>query len=132
MPKNDKTEPVDPDLSAEIAAEVTEKVDPPKDAPQLIPVAALTRRMRADFFNAQRSINTSMSAAMEGGEMHAAADSFEALAAMEEALRLVVIPPARGAYDRWVSHATDEDLAQLYRYYMQSFAPGEAQPSPTS
>lgn len=161
MPENSQNPEVpeveDPDLSAQIAAEepeVAEPVLPPSGAPTLIPVGALTRRQRADFFNKQRSMNfASAKAAKEAADeaeesgadqgqdegttvkvtsMAVAADSFEAMAAMEEALRVVVMPGAQKAYDRWVREASDADLSQLYRSYMANFKPGEAQPSPTS
>lgn len=130
-----------PGLASELVAEeVREKTEKPEGSPSFIPAGGLPRRTRADFFNAIRSINLSqaqqMQAKAEGEEsgvsMADAADAYEMLACMEEAMAIVVVPGAGPAFRRWAASATDGDMSQLFGWYMSEMSPGEAQPSPTS
>lgn len=130
-----------PGLSSQLVAEdVREKVDKPEGSPSFIPAAGLPRRTRADFFHAIRNIDLSQAKSMqdkaEGDEssvsMADAADAYEMLACMEEAMALVVVPGAGGAFRRWAASADDGDIGQLFGWYMSEMNPGEAKPSPTS
>lgn len=139
MPENtdhtpDAVEDDKPDQSAALVAEeVHEPAEKPEGAPGFVPLSGLPRRRRADFFQAIRSID--MEAVTSGEETLAtAADAYEMLACIEEAMAIVVLPlpGSKGAYEKWVNDAADEQLSQLFGWYMQEMSPGEAQPSPTS
>lgn len=130
-----------PGMAAELVAEdVREKTEKPEGSPSFIPAGGLPRRTRADFFNAIRSINLGQAQQMQakaeadeaGVSMADAADAYEMLACMEEAMAIVVVPGAGGAYRRWCAQASDGDIGQLFGWYMSEMSPGEAQPSPTS
>ncbi|WP_346007466.1 hypothetical protein [Janibacter terrae] len=130
-----------PGMAAALLAEdVREKTEKPEGSPSFIPAAGLPRRTRADFFQAIRSINLAQAEQMQakaegdgpGVSMADAADAYEMLACMEEAMAIVVVPGAGAAYRRWCSQATDGDIGQLFGWYMNEMNPGEAQPSPTS
>ena len=129
----DDDEP-DPGLSATIAAEASPVVERPAGMPTMMPPAMLDklRRQRADFWKYAMSPDVSALVDSNGRmDLRAAAPTYQALADIEDAFRVVVIPAGRAAYEKWVKTIDDETLLQMFSWYMQEMQPGEAKPSPS-
>ena len=100
----------------------------PEGTPGLWPFLQLPRRQKAQFFDAIKGFP-------EGGTIEAestfelAAKAMALAADVEDALRLV----ARDgdAFKAWLKKADDEALFELFRWYMERYQVGEAEPSPS-
>ena len=105
---------------------------PPADAPTLRPVASLSRRQRAEFFEPLKDVPMSDDGTIEvpGGAFAQGAAGFAMLAAIEDCLSILAID--RIAYEEWASQASDQKLMDLFGYVFSQMSPGEAQASPNS
>ncbi len=138
---NAGTEADQSDLSHDLASEAIERIEKPLGSPTFVPVAALTRlyETRAEFFRELRSVDLATISRYSSGELDLTdmsvsftlMDAFmSSVAAAMRAMRVVC--PDKGAFDRWVKAAGDEDRLTLLFWYMQEMQPGEAPASPSS
>lgn len=103
----------------------------PEGSPHFVsPAVALgsrNRELRAQFFRLIQPVNQLES--LDESDPEATAIAMDAMAGVEKAMRLVVLPAARPAYEKWVKSVDDETLMQLFAWYMAEYQPGEASPS---
>ena len=117
--------------SEALAAEAT--VRKPANAPEFLPMIALSRRQRAEFVRAlaaieKRSAALEAAASQESPDLDSGAVILEVLADIEDLLRVVAVD--KDAYDRWVSECDDEDLSAALTWYMERNPLGEPKASP--
>lgn len=132
---DDWTEPGDggerkpPTVTEEIAEEATR--ERPEGLPALMPFAVLysNRRKRAEFF--RYAFSPAIQELQEAGEesLSSIPAAMQAMADMEDALRLVVHPASKQVLDKWLRDIEDETLMQAFSWYMGQM--GEATASST-
>lgn len=127
---DDGTEEKPPTVTEEIADEATRVR--PEGLPTLMPFAVLysNRRKRAEFF--QCALSPAVQQLQEAGgedQLGSIPAAMQALADMEDALRLVVHPSSKQVLDKWLRDVEDETLMQAFHWYMGQM--GEATASST-
>lgn len=132
-----ETPQIDPSLSDQIAGEsgdTPDTIERPAGAPHLFPFMRLPRRLRAAFFRKLQNLPTddkgNLEIDMATMGIQGAADAFELLADLEDALKLAARDPKE--YANWATACDDGELVQLFGWYMQRFQPGEVSASPSS
>jgi hypothetical protein len=123
----------DPGLSADIASAELAAEAVPDGGEFLLPVSAVPRRTRGEFFSTIGGVDLdSLSAYGDGkGTLAALAVVEVAAAAFDEALRLVARPGAQAALAAVLDGADAKQLVELGLWYMVALRPGEAVPSPS-
>lgn len=116
--------------AAKMAAETT-KIEPPANAPTLVPMASLRRRDRARFFNAIKNMPVNdegeIDIDLSTGSLANAGVMYEMVADIEDALAVLAIDES--AFVTWAKSASDEDVMQLFLYVFSEMQPGEADSS---
>ena len=126
-------------LSAEMAGmDVLPAPEKPAGSPTLLPLTALDRAARADYWEAISRLP------VKDGQLTFDMSDFESnmlkgmalyarmVADIVAALRVVALPQAVKAYDAWAKTAEDDEIMGLFGWYQASNKPGEAEPSPNS
>lgn len=127
-------EPQQPTDTDELV-EDAQPIERPSELPSLMPMAVLNkdRAKRAKFWEYAGS-DAMSELASSGGDissMAGARHAYQAMADMEGALRVVVLPQARAKMEQWLKRCTDDELSQAYSWYMQQMQPGEASSLPS-
>jgi hypothetical protein len=132
-----ETTTTDRSLSDQMATESGDApatVERPAGAPGLWPFLKLPRRQKAQFFRCLKNLPTDDKGELEIDlgtmSLAVAGDAYELLADIEDSLRIAATD--QKAFTTWANSAADEDVVQLFGWYMQRFQPGEASASPTS
>ena len=119
-----------PTVTEEIADEATR--ERPEGLPSLMPFAVLysNRRKRAEFFRCALSPAVQELQEAGGEELTSSIPAaMQAMADMEDALRMVVHPASKQVLDKWLRDVDDETLMQAFSWYMGQM--GEATASST-
>lgn len=124
-------------LSADLAGmDVPAAPEKPAGSPTLLPLTALDRAARADYWEAMGRLP------IKGGTLSFSMADFQEnplqgmavyarmMADIVSALRVVALPQAVTAYDAWAKAADDDAVMGLFGWYQASSKPGEAEPSP--
>lgn len=116
-----------PSMTETLAAEADRRPRP-EGTPGLWPFLHLPRRQKAAFLDAIKSFPSDGQITGDT-PMETAAKAMALAADVEDALRIA----ARDGdtYRAWAKNATDEELFELFGWYMERFSPGEAVPSPS-
>lgn len=125
----DAVEP--PTLSEQMAAEAGGPREKPAGSPQFWPYKQLPRRMRAQFFDAIRSLDSLENLQQMAGtkKFGGLADYFKIAADAEDALRIIAHPSTLDKVDAWFDQADDMDVISLLVWYVDSSDLGEAMAS---
>lgn len=121
-------------MSEQVAADAqAAKTVKPAGSPNLWPFLHLPRRQKAQFFHKLEGLPVDAEGNFELDMSHAdmgdAAKVYDLLADIEDAMRLSATDT--GAYDEWTRSCSEQDLLNLFSWYMERFQPGEAAPSPS-
>lgn len=129
-----------PSVTEELAADAaSDKVEYPEGAPELLPVLALPRLKRADYYEAMSAVAVAQKATKLDAFDDKAGDrpvevkltqmaGFTRLVgAIEDLLAIVAVD--LDAFRAWSAKVPDAELVQLFNAYQAATQPGEASSS---